>query len=275
MDAQQEVDPASETTTFFGRELRKFREAARLSQSQLGSLVSVTQGYIGHIERGTRIPANALLLSLDAALGANGQLSRLWPLLSNTSGIPSPFVPWIMVEQGALALSLWDPMIVPGLLQVEGYARQILRGEPGIAKSSLDERLAGRLARRELLTRKDAPMIWVVLDEGVLHRPLGGSAVMREQLKYLLKVSDLPNVTIQVVPYAAQSTSGLLGSFRIAQNPGGSYTVYVESAGPPQVTEQVDLVSEITNRFNSIRASANPAHISRQMIEAVAEGKTS
>ena len=102
------------------------------------------------------------------------------------SGVPVPepgwFQQWAGIEAQATVLRWYEPLVVPGLLQTEEYARAILSARPDGNLEDLDEQVAARLARQAILDRTGAPQLWCILDEGVLHRAIGGSKVMRSQL---------------------------------------------------------------------------------------------
>ena len=121
------------------------------------------------------------------------------------------FQEWADIEAEATVLRWYEPLVVPGLLQTEDYARAILSARPDGNLDDLDEQVAARLARQAVLDRPDAPQLWCVLDEGVLHRAIGGSKVMRSQLYRLAEVAEHPKTTIQVIR-AAGAHAGLLGA---------------------------------------------------------------
>jgi hypothetical protein len=214
------------------------------------------------------MPQEDLVRQVDELLNAGGALVHLWPMVSNSSH-PMWFRPWLSVEEMASRLRIWEPMIIPGLLQVEGYARAILMQEPDINPSTVEDRVAKRISRQRILYRESPPILSVIIDEGVLRRPIGGTTVMQDQLKFLLNVSDLPHVSLQVVPYESGSASGLLGAFQIAEAPGSLPTVYYESTGSPQVVSDPEQARAANVRFDAIRADAHPRHVSARMIKEV------
>jgi len=112
-------------------------------------------------------------------------------------------------------LRWYEPLVVPGLLQTEEYARAIPSARPDGNLDDLEEQVAARLARQAILDRTGAPQLWCILDEGVLHRAIGGSKVMRSQLYRLAEVAEHPKTTIQVIR-SAGAHAGLLGGFIIA-----------------------------------------------------------
>ncbi|MEV8630417.1 DUF5753 domain-containing protein [Streptosporangium sp. NPDC051023] len=185
--------------------------------------------------------------------------------------LPAWFRPWVEIEQEADTLRTWQPLVVPGLLQTEDYARSILRGAPRASTEWIEKNVAMRLDRQRILERDDPPMLWAILDEGVLGRLVGSRPIMAAQLDHLLGMAQRPCVTIQVLPFKAASTTGLLGGFFVAQTKGLTNTVYMESAGQGQVSDRPGDVAGIVTDYEAIRAEALPQSVSRELIEEMRE----
>ncbi|MEV8633074.1 DUF5753 domain-containing protein [Streptosporangium sp. NPDC051023] len=181
--------------------------------------------------------------------------------------IPPWFREWVEIEQQAESFRAWHPLTVPGLLQTEGYARAILRGKPGVSSASAENSLSSRMERQAVLRRENPPMLWVVIDEGVLLRPVGSDEVMLGQLDHLLESAQQPHITIQVLPYIARATTGLLGGFVIAQSKGMVDTVYLQSALRGHTTDQPGEVRETLTWYEAIRAEALSQRESLVLIE--------
>ncbi|MGW4786744.1 helix-turn-helix domain-containing protein [Streptomyces sp. NPDC004230] len=108
----------------------------------------------------------------------------------------------IGLQEAASAIRTYEVQLVPGLLQTPAYTEALVRlAHPLVSQEEIDERLRLRALRQNVLVRQDAPHLWAVLDEAVLRRPMGGEQVMREQLRYLVKMAELDNVTIQIAPF--------------------------------------------------------------------------
>ena len=128
--------------------------------------------------------------------------------------LPDWFRAYVSLETGATTLRTYEPHYVTGLLQTPRYAREVLRGGlPNGSEEDLDRRVDLRLRRQSLLDRSDAPTLWVVMEEAVLHRMVGGPEVMREQIDRLLEVSELTHVSIDVVPFTAGAHVGACAPF--------------------------------------------------------------
>ncbi|WP_344944190.1 helix-turn-helix transcriptional regulator [Sphaerisporangium flaviroseum] len=252
---------------FFGSELRRCRKKIGLSQPQLSERTTYSPDMIGKIERGERPPSPEFVQQCDQIFGIDGHFDRLYQFMLQTPG-PAWFTRWLEeIEPRSTVLRTWDPLLVPGLLQTEAYARYLFSREPNISSEEVEERVQARMLRKAVLDRGDPPAVWVLLDEGVLRRSIGGPDVIRAQMQYLLEVARRPNVAIQIVPYSAESTVGLTGAFILAELPGGEPdAVYVESAVTGEVTTDHDFVASIWGRYDTIRADAHPRHVSLKMI---------
>ena len=187
--------PDAETLVPEGRPaLRFYRTRAGLSQQDLAFRATVSHDVISKIETGERPPAGDFPPRLDAVpeLDTRGALTRLWDhLKKGQKQRPyGSFQQWADIEAQATVLRWYEPLVVPGLLQTEDYARAILSARPDGNLDELDEQVAARLARQAISGRTGAPQLWCILDEGVLHRAIGGSKVMRSQLYHLAEVAD-------------------------------------------------------------------------------------
>lgn len=262
----------------FGAELGYYRERAGLSQTELAALVNVSHDVISKIETGDRPPAKNFPERLDAVpqLDTRDGLARLWKNLRK--GLrhrvtPGWFQPWPRIEAGATILRWYEPLLVPGLLQTEEYARAILAVEPGTRPDDLDDRVAARMERQAILDRADAPQLWCVLDEFVLHRCIGGARVMHDQLEHLADVAERPQTSVQVIPASAGEHAGLLGAFIVADLDGAPGMVYLETSAEGQIADSPVIVTHATFRFDSLRSEALPRAASRELIMKVAREK--
>src|SRR6266540_3780358 len=135
--------------------------------------------------------------------------------------LPSWFQTYLGLEEAAALIRTYEVQFVPGLLQTEDYARAVItHGNPAAPAEEIERRVSLRMKRQQLLTRSDAPpQLWAVVDEGALRRRMGSPAVMGAQLERLIKVSELPNVTLQVLPFHAGAHAAEAGAFTILRFP--------------------------------------------------------
>jgi transcriptional regulator with XRE-family HTH domain len=272
----KDVDRAGTPLGVFGAELRYYRTNAGLSQADLAARVHVSHDVISKIETGDRPPAEDFPVRLDAVpeMDTREALGRLWGQLRKGlrhRAYPGWFARWADIEAEATALRSYEPLLVPGLLQTEDYARAILSARPGGDDADLEEQVAARMERQATVSQPGGPLLWCVLDEGVLHRPVGGGKVMRTQLERLAGLSDHPKTTVQVIPAAAGAHAGLLGAFVLAETEGSPASVYLETSAEGQVTENPSVAAHVALRFDRLRSEALPRGASRDLIKKVAE----
>ncbi|WP_248961078.1 helix-turn-helix domain-containing protein [Sphaerisporangium perillae] len=256
MPKESDLNPSDSPTALFGFELRRHRKERGWSQSRLARAIPYSLGTISMIETARRSPSEEFARHCDEALQAEGALTRLWPMVARPAA-PAWFRPWLDIETTAEALRFWSPLVIPGLLQNEDYARAILSGDVGVTAEQIEEQVTARMERQVILNRPKPPLLWIVIDEGVLRRPVGSPAIMAAQLERILHAGQEPHIIIQILPYDAYSTTGLAGAFVIAQAEGVADTAYVESAGIlGRVTERAGDVRTLIFRYEGIRAEA-------------------
>ena len=160
--------------------------------------------------------------------------------------LPSWFRTYVDLEAAAALIRTYEGQFVPGLLQTDDYMRAVVRGAHLEDNSEeVGRRVRLRMARQTLLTREQPPRLWAVVDEAALRRPVGGRKVMRGQLERLLEASKLPNVTLQVLPFAAGAHAAMVGSFSILrfgdqELPDVVYLEHLTSASYLSKTDEVD-----------------------------------
>jgi transcriptional regulator with XRE-family HTH domain len=134
--------------------------------------------------------------------------------------LPQEFHRFLDWEVELVALRKFETLLVPGLLQTPEYARAIISGiNPGLTEYEVEQRVMARIARQQILGRAKPPRLHVILDVGVLERPVGGPSVMRNQLRHLIEAAETTNVTIQILPKAVGASPALEGPFSILSLP--------------------------------------------------------
>ncbi|MDQ3763392.1 MAG: DUF5753 domain-containing protein [Actinomycetota bacterium] len=194
--------------------------------------------------------------------------------------IPEGFNVYIGLEEAASRFAWYESELVPGLFQTEDYARTVIRaGNPGVDDAAIEQGVQVRIARQTLLTRvTDPPVFEVVLNEAVLHRPIGGEKVMARQLERLVEVSELPTVSIKVMPFAAGLHHGVLsGPFQILRFPlnGNGQeteppTVYVESFTGALFLDKPHEIYRYDTAFTNIWESSLDERASQELITYIA-----
>lgn len=178
------------------------------------------------------------------------------------------------LEQEASSLRAFQALLVPALLQTRDYAYAVLHGiRPDADHAEINRHVDGRLARQRLLVDPDAPRYWAVMDEAVLHRQVGGTQVWRDQLRHLLEVAELPNVNLQVLPFAGGEHCGLEGPFLVLRfaDAADSDVVYVENTMSAVYLEKQSDVERYGLMFEHLIASALPQESSLDLIARMAD----
>lgn len=269
-----------------GAQLRRLREERGLSTEEAGYAIRGSHSKISRMENG-RVGFKerdvADLLTLYGVTDGELRESLLaMARQSNTPGwwhqygdvLPDWFLVYIGLEQAATLIRTYEVQFVPGLLQTEDYARAMIRSaRPDFTPDQVEQRVRVRLARQSLLTQDDPIDLWVVLDEAVISRPVGGDAVMRAQLERLVEAADLPNVTLQVLPFEVGAHAGMDGTFAILgfPEPGDPDVVYAENATGGLFLEKRDELQTYIFIFDHLRAAALRPEESVALIAKMAE----
>jgi transcriptional regulator with XRE-family HTH domain len=252
----------------FGNHLREYRLMSGKLQKDLAVMVGWSLSKISMIERGARRADEDFARAADAALEAGGGLLTRWRETVEHAGRFSVWLAQLVeIEQRADMLRAWEPLIVPGMLQTEQYARAIFRGRPGVTLDFIEESVAARMDRQRILERENGPTLWVVLDEGVLTRPIGSEEIMAGQLAHLATMDDHPRVHLRILPHDAWLTTGLQGAFMLAGGPEMPDTAYIESITLGQITAEPSRVLDVKSRYEMLHGEALPRRASLQLIE--------
>ncbi|MFJ6795569.1 Scr1 family TA system antitoxin-like transcriptional regulator [Streptomyces sp. NPDC091268] len=263
----RDLDPSASPLDYYGSELRRLREEAGLKQIQLGGMVFCTASLIGQIETARKVPTRDFSERVDAALGTGGVFSRLVGLVLR-SQLPAWFQAYAEMEARATYISAYQAQVVYGLLQTEDYARALLGVDH---PDKLDELLAARMERRRILARECPPVLWVVLDEALLHREVGSPETMRKQLGHLLAFRDRPWVQLQVLPFSAGVHTGMMGSFNLLRFEDDPDIFYAESYDSGHMTANSDVIRERSVGYARLQAAALSPESSAALIARVME----
>jgi hypothetical protein len=211
-----------------GTQLRRLREAKGISRHSAGDTIRASEAKMSRLESGRvgskqRDVADLLTLygvtdpherEVFFALARQASSAGWWHKYSDV--LPGWFEMYVGLEQAASVIRAYQVQFVPGLFQTRDYARAVTRlGHLDASAAEVDMRVNLRMSRQELLTKADAPRVWAVMDEAALQRAVGGQQVMRAQLERLIHLTQLPNVTLQLMPFAAGGHVAAGGPFSI------------------------------------------------------------
>jgi len=194
-------------------------------------------------------------------------------LRSFPSELPEAYTTYISFEAEARSLLNYECLFVPGLLQTEDYARAALqRGMPAATKEEIGRLVEARMSRQAVLARETPLRLWAIVDEAALHRPVGGQKIMKAQLERLAESAELPQVTLQALPYAVGGHPGMPGSFVILQfaDAGAGDVVYIETQAGDLFLESDTDLSRFGAIFEYLRALALPPDESVALIQGAA-----
>ncbi|WP_307802051.1 helix-turn-helix domain-containing protein [Actinomadura violacea] len=256
-----------------GAQLRRLREAAEISTEAAGYEIRGSHSKISRLELGRvgfkeRDVADLLTLygvddpvRREALLELAEQANRPGWWQPYADVVPSWFEPYLGLEQGAVLVRVFEVQSVPDLLQTADYARALIAARhPGAGAEEIDRRVELRMRRRLVLERPEPVRLWAVLDEAALRRVVGGPEVMRGQLRHLIEISRLPNVTVQVLPFAAgghAAESGPVTLLRFAE-PELPDVVYLEQLTGALYPDRASDVTRYRDALNRLGVQAEP-----------------
>ncbi|RBM16680.1 transcriptional regulator [Streptomyces sp. PT12] len=268
-----------------GRRLQDLRDAAGISFEEAGRALDVTHATIRRMEKaqvGLKVPYVEKLLrvygvtdpqEVDAFLDLVREANRPGWWHRYRDVLPEWFSAFVSLEAEADQIRAYEPHYVPGLLQTEAYAASVLRaGMPHAHANEIDRLVALRLARQELLARKQPPLLWVVLDETVLRRPIGRPGVMRAQITHLIdSVASAPHVRLQIMPFSAGLHPAMYGPFHLFRFPLAelSDVVCAENLVGAAYFDQRDDVSAFREALDRMCAQAAPVHRTEAILSGI------
>jgi transcriptional regulator with XRE-family HTH domain len=254
-----------------GSELRKLRDAVGLKLEEVASELGVAPSTLSRIETGKAPTKSAYLNQMLEMYGVaepaqrqvlvdmarEGHRKGWWAAFDDV--LPSGFDIFVGLEAETTGIRSYENSVVHGLLQTADYARAVLRElQPRHTSDQVERQVDLRMARQRRLEDEPALDLWVIHDEAVIRRAVGGPSVMRQQLGRLLEVADVPGMTLQVLPFANGAHAGLRGPFNILEfaDRVDSRVAHVESVGGFLYLEKDREVRSCADAFDRLRASA-------------------
>lgn len=268
-----------------GAELRRLRERADRPAADVAAALGWSESKLSRIETahtGVRNQDLDRLLELyDTADDARRRLRALavqsrqkawWEAYGDA--LPNAYEAYIGFEAEAVAIYNYEAQVVPGLLQTAEYANAVTQAYGLFEDSELvGQRVAVRMARQAVLTREPPPTLWAIIDEAVLRRPIGGADVQRRQLGRLIEASELPMITIQVLPFAVGSHRALAGSFVVLEFAGGDHPlVYSEGLTAGVFRSKPEELRTYWMCFEALRSVALNPRESAEFIRGIVDG---
>ncbi|MEW2519435.1 helix-turn-helix domain-containing protein [Actinacidiphila alni] len=250
----------------FAEDLKEAREAAGLSVRELAGQTSYSYQQVSNVENRQRTPSEAFSREVDAAFGTGTRFQRLHARLL-LDQYPVWFRSAAREESRATRIKTYQCQVVHGLLQVEEYARELMReARPRESHEKIDADVTARMNRQTVLTSPTPPLLWMVLDENFLRRPIGSPEIMTAQLNRLLEESDSPHTVIQILEYSAGAHPGLSGSFTLLSYADRDDVMYVEGLRTSQLVQDQDSVQRAHLTYDLLLAAASSRDRTRDLI---------
>lgn len=265
-----------------GRELRRLREGAGMQLERLAEQLHCSPSRLSRLETARiRISPGTVHEILDALGIDNGRRNRLVTLAREAErpgwwhpyadALTYEYATYLAMESEAVSLRSYQPLVIHGLLQTEAYAQAVV-GKRLADQTERRAKVGARMERQSTLLRSDPLKLRLVQGEAALRRPVGGGRVMREQLARLLDMSQLPNVEVQVSPFAAGELTSMHGPFSILEfpDPADLSVVYMEHVAGEVYTESPEIMAECAAVFESLARDSLGVDESRDFIEQLA-----
>jgi hypothetical protein len=283
LSAVEAVSGPTVLRMLLGSQLRRLREAAGITPDRAGYEIRASRSKISRVEHGRVGFKERDVADLLTLYGVTDEQEREHMMLlaqhANSRGwwaryddvLPDWFETYVGLEQATSLIRSYELQFVPGLLQTDGYARALTRlGHRSAPPEEIERRVSLRLRRQEvLLAPASTPRLWAVIDESALRRPLGGREVMRDQLRHLVELTELAQVTIQVVPFDRGGHSAVGGSFSILRfaDPELPDIVYLEQLTSALYLDRNIEVDQYREVMNSLSAEAETPADSQRLLK--------
>lgn len=254
----------------YGKLVKLFRERAGLTQQTLADAVGYSYEQVASIEQGRRPAKTAFTDAAERVLEAGGALAVLQEDVDRAK-LPAFFQDFALIEAEAVSRFSYDPLLVPGLLQTEEYARALFTARcPPLPEEMIEQHIEARISRQRLLTKTPTVDLSFIIGESVLFNPLGVRDVTRAQLAHLLQAGAHRNVEIQVMPAAPGFHPGLDGPMVLLETVEHRHVGYFESQGIGLVVTDPGKVSTFGLRYGKLRSQALNVGDSARLIERLA-----
>ncbi|MFF3598608.1 helix-turn-helix domain-containing protein [Kitasatospora indigofera] len=268
---ERELQPERSVRDLFGFQLRVTRKRQGLSLDGLGSQISYSKTHLSNVETADRAIPPDLPAKLDATFGTDGIFGHLHRLVLRES-FPDWSRRFMELEALASAQRKFANGAFPGLWQTGGYGKRLLElGLPRATPGEIEERWAVRESRQALISGDEPPHIWVVLDEVVVRRPVGGPRTMRDQIDHVLELTAGPDAVVQVLPFAAGGHGSMAGSITLLDFVDAPRAAYVEGYVVGQLVESPREVAEIALTYDFLQAAAMSPQESRAWLRRAME----
>ncbi len=260
-------DPSPAAWRYCGDQLKRWRTRAGVSREELGAAAKYAPDTVKSMEQGVRMPTPQLLDAADELFRAEGLLSAAKQYVRRER-FPARAQDFMAREREAISLWSYEVALVPGLLQTEAYARALIGNHcPPLDVAIVEERIAARLGRQDLLDRTPPVAFSYVLYEPVLRGPYADA----EQLRHLIDVGARRHVSLQVLPFSRAMSAGLLGAMVLLETGDHERLAYEDGQFSSHLASDPAVVSAVSERLSMIRTEALSPAESVSFIERMAD----
>ena len=241
----------------FGAVLKSFRRRAGRTQEALAPEIGYSAHFLASVEQGRRYPPPRFVDQCEAALDAFGTLRVTANQLSRQPGIASWFRLWAKLEREATCLYTYESRLMPGLLQTEAYARTLFDARvPSLSDEALENQVAARLQRQELLRERPNTAYSFIIDEHIFLRRTGGAEATRELIDHVLEATAPRNIDLQIMPLTQGVHVGLDGPIRLLETLENRWFGYCEGQENGQFVSDPKVISTLQTRYAKLRSQA-------------------
>ncbi|WP_128981101.1 helix-turn-helix domain-containing protein [Streptomyces roseicoloratus] len=247
----------SDSLRAFGEVLKAFRRRARLTQEEFAPRAGYSVETISSVEQGRRFPSPKLVDRSEEILEGFGAIRGAAKHLSREPGLANWFRRWATLERTALCLYTYENRLIPGLLQIEPYARTLFEEQlPPMGDAEIEENLVARMKRQKLLTERVNTSYSFIIEEHVLRRETGGPDVHRAQIEHILRMSERRNIEVQVMAMSRAHHAGLDGPMQMLETPENRWYGYVEGQRAGMLISDAKEVGILKRRYDRMRSQA-------------------
>lgn len=259
-------DPGASPLKHFGVEVRLERERVGMSRAELGKLAHCGYSLVAKIETGERVPVRYFAETCDSAFAnTHGRFVRLWKLALRYA-FPPWFRPYVDLESVATVVRMFNPQLIPGLVQTEEYARAVLHTA---RPTNLADLVTMRMERQRILTRAEDPAeLWLVLNEAVLRNVVGSPSVMRKQLIRLRELAETPRHRVQIIKDKGRH-HGWASPWGLLSFSEGADVVHIDAFPRGYVLAEPDDVTTAQKAYDLLKAMATPPDESAELIDSI------
>lgn len=267
-----------------GAQLRRLRESRGISREDAGYAIRASESKISRLELGRVSFKERDVADLLTLYGVVDDAERRAVLdlvhEANSPGwwqgyddvLPGWFQTYVGLEEAATLIRTYEVQFVPGLLQTEDYARAVtVSGSPDAPTAEVERRVNFRMSRQNLLHKDDPPRLWAVVDEAALRRPIGGTKVMRQQIKFLLEAMERSTITVQIMPFRFGGHAADGGAFSILRFPDKDMldVVYVEQLTSALYLDKREHVDRYVATMERLTTDSQPPDMTAETLHKI------